>query len=607
MPGAAQPSRPAREPLFTGKDGEGAAPEADVEAGAQDYGSVAIEGGGEAAAAAPKTGRFPLRLFACCPIGIRAWIPSTWQVIQDSTHLMLVVGLLSCLALVVLEILVIAYQKWVFVSDLLALGAIALNVRYLIKMVGSYDESIQVREKAISDRKQELIDSYEGLVQGIDELLGKATQSSATLAESGFESKRRDFIRFLDRAEERGANLITAGADGEKLVKEFRKFVQQWLQVFAECSVDPINKPKYVITIEELNQCSTIVEIANLTKERLKHTEVRFITSSYEQDAKLLRGARATHKRMSMAPGRLALALNATTNSRSHVEIELAAQTRRPQTVQEDEEMDPIEARRSENWDAGGGGHRTKRCLPCEWFTLGDYEMGMRRGDGPLGYPRVIECKCSQLLVLSQEHLFLMLGFWISILAMIWQIVWGRNWFIFLPLCGYLASIVVLLVMFEQIDILQRLEREIQKLQEEADRLKQRREQMVQFWSDCQNLTDIWVHRTTPRLDLLKEIHSCLEDIKQPKDLMAALSNANTRIETLESRLPELALWRCDGQISEGSKKAFAQRIKRIYDSADQDLPTILSGVSRLVEDGIPTIQAPRANGMAQLSNASGH
>lgn len=210
---------------------------------------------------------------------------------------------------------------------------------------------------------------------------------------------------------------------------------------------------------------------------------------------------------------------------------------------------------------------------------------------------------CVKLVLLSQDHLFLMIGSLFALILIPCLVFDADNdkefeWYLFVPNLLYIQALAVLLVRFEQIDIIQKLEREINRLEEESKQLQTRREQMVQFWTDMQQLTDIWVHRTTPRLDLLKECHSCFEDMKKPGDFVHALAGTNHRLEVLDSKLPELALWRTDGGINEADKKKFAQSIKRIYDEADQDLPKILSGLSQLCEreDGIPAIRdVPKA------------
>ncbi|CAK0869239.1 unnamed protein product, partial [Prorocentrum cordatum] len=52
-----------------------------------------------------------------------------------------------------------------------------------------------------------------------------------------------------------------------RALDEFRRFCLNWLHVFEECSIDPGQNPKVVVTEEQLLQCSNIAEIADLCLE----------------------------------------------------------------------------------------------------------------------------------------------------------------------------------------------------------------------------------------------------------------------------------------------------------------------------------------------------
>merc|ERR1712194_620677 len=141
----------------------------------------------------------------------------------------------------------------------------------------------------------------------------------------------------------------------------------------------------------------------------------------------------------------------------------------------------------------------------------------------------------------------------------------------------YAVSLVSFLVRFEKIDIIQKLENEIKDLEAEKLRLTSRQEQMVEFWNRMQQLTHIWVHRTTPRLELLNTLQTGLEK---------ALESVNKHLEKLEHSLPRIEMWAQDSLISEAGKKAFTQKIKSIYNVPHLDLPQILLGLEKVLEVG---------------------
>merc|ERR1719456_630887 len=189
---------------------------------------------------------------------------------------------------------------------------------YLMSVIGQYDDRLMNKQRDAQKKKENLTRSYNDLLSDMDALLTKSAESSAGLAERSFESKRRDFQRFLERAKSRYASVFNGSkADNDKLMENFRRFVLNWLRVFEECSIDPIQCPKRVVTLEELQRCMTIGEVCDLTLERLRVTEVRFISIQRDQDAQMLRKTRNEFRRLTVAPDPKALAAleNGTMNS----------------------------------------------------------------------------------------------------------------------------------------------------------------------------------------------------------------------------------------------------------------------------------------------------
>merc|ERR1712194_683299 len=182
------------------------------------------------------------------------------------------------------------------------------------------------------------------------------------------------------------------------------------------------------------------------------------------------------------------------------------------------------------------------RC-PCNWFHVGPSGCGCQKAQNDYGWPKTLACLCCNISFLSRSHLFLMNGLFCSIGVVLVEFLTSKE--PLLVLCGgsvaFGLCLVVLLIRFEQIDIIQRLEREVNELAEESNRISERKEQMVTFWGNMQQLTDLWVHRTVPRLDLLKEVQGHLEDAAPP-DVLALMNGANRRLEDLEKHLPELSL-----------------------------------------------------------------
>merc|ERR1719188_630136 len=116
---------------------------------------------------------------------------------------------------------------------------------------------------------------------------------------------------------------------------------------------------------------------------------------------------------------------------------------------------------------------------------------------------------------------------------------------------------------FEEIDTVQKLEREVQELKDQNQAVGEQGEKMKEFWSSAQNLTELWLYRTVPRLDLYKELHSQLED-EAEEDLLTHISGANDALESLEQRLGALEYWRNDGQLKTEDKKLFGKTVNEL-------------------------------------------
>jgi len=560
------------------QDGGGA--DNDLERGnAKPQPSGATAGGGQT-----KTGCWPIQLCCCAPPGVRAIIPGTCQVIQDSTHLALLAGVIGATILLAEDVYgLLNPSTWTVVFwCILPLTCIATipNLMYLLKILGTYDEQIQVKEAAISDRKKELAASYENLIASIDELLGRAAESSATMAERGFESKRRDFQRFLEHSETRYKNIVCDEAQSKDMLMQFKRFTKRWLIVFQECSMDPISKPNIVIRDEELEGCKTIGEVAHKIIEKLKITEVRFISSKQDEEKKLLRGCRAEHRRLTMDPRQLlALHDRANSNEAPPSEIELM-----PTTSASVNRGQPTEINHSssgQKWlqPNGNSMERTLQATNDTWYfgwlAFGVCGCGIKKGQGTLhdGYPWKLQLKVLQIMVLSKEHMMLLVGTVLAVPILMLCLCDDDQLMGFLPALCYLVCLLNMLMRFEKIDVVQRLEREVLQLQEQSETIKTRREQMVNFWNDMQQLTDLWVHRTVPRLDLLKEVQGHLE-FSSPDDHLPFMAKANNCLEDLEKNLPALLYWRGDGDLSEESKKAFSEWILKLCQ--EDNLPVML-------------------------------
>ncbi|CAL1129002.1 unnamed protein product [Cladocopium goreaui] len=496
----------------------------------------------------PPSKIFPIELFACCPSAIKVLIPGTWMKIQDCTHLILVVGTLACIVEMVRTIAKLISAKCLeygCVKELLSIVFIAPCVFYILTIINQYDDRLQAKQRAAKMEKENLARSYNDLLSDMDGLLSKSAESSAGLAERTFESKRRDFQRFLERVKER-YKVYAGTKDGEQLLRQFKRFCSNWLHVFQECSIDPINYPKKVIAQKDLEDCTSISEVADLCLDRLKKTEVRFISTQRDQDAQLLRKNKNEYRRM-------------TQTERASRLLELPAPSVSSQSLPQ--------------------GGRKRR---LSWLQFGGpRQFYIRSTPTKDAYPKEIRCGCGSMIILSFEHAKLLIGVFAGLCLMAYDIfvlatskkqrpdMLSKFW----EITDLLAAEVCLIVMlsrFEELDIIQQLEREVKELTRQNEQVEKQREKMNEFWSNAQQLTELWLYRTVPRLDLYKEVHNQLEDSGK-EDLLNHMAGANQQLEDLERHLGELKDWKQDGQISPETKKQVGKAINEISKENELD------------------------------------
>eukprot|EP00928_Gymnodinium_smaydae_P049979 TRINITY_DN33585_c0_g1_i1.p1 TRINITY_DN33585_c0_g1~~TRINITY_DN33585_c0_g1_i1.p1 ORF type:complete len:575 (+),score=136.20 TRINITY_DN33585_c0_g1_i1:202-1926(+) len=538
---------------------------------------------------APRSAIFPIDLTRCCPPLVRTLVPTTWLKYQDGTHLTLALGVFAGIALVIKTVINVMHgghtSWWSLVRQIICCVFILPILSYFVKIIEQYDDRLQSKQKDAWAKKESLTKSYNDLLRDMDGLLTKSAESSYGLAERSFESKRRDFQRFLERARTRYLNVYS-GSKGEtdQLLKQFRQFCVNWLTVFEECSIDPIACPKRVVAVEELNRCTTVVEICDLCLERLRVTEVRFISIQRDQDAQLLRKNRNEFRRITGGGEHRGTTASNAHDARTFPEIISVT-------------------------SAAGVG--------CTWLVVGwGFGCGLSSGVGEDRYPKELYFFCGRLILLSREHVRLLVGFFVVVLLILLEVLGTMildggedNSVDKAADLGIVilmeVAIIMTLIKFEEIDVIQQLEREVMELTKNTAQVEQQRERMGEFWSNAQQLTDLWLYRTVPRLDLYKELHSQLEDTS-PEELVDKFTVANRHLEDLEDHLGALAAWRSGGVLRVDTKKQFGKAINQLCQEQEfhvvmRKLEDVTKNSAQSIKDARPMITSTLSSGSAGM------
>jgi len=512
---------------------------------------------------------FPLDLSVCCPCAA-AILPRPFYDVQDCTHFVLILGTIAAFLLVLSSVFTIVNgnigcttdDPWCVVSQF---GAAPLTllfamsvVLYCQRILRQYDGALQAKRNSVREQKENLVRRYQGLLSEMETLLNKSAESATALAERSFESKRRDFARFLERAKLRFPSAAIGG-DDEELLEHFRRFCLNWLHVFKECSIDPINHPRMVATEDELMRCTQMIQIADLCLERLRAMQVRFVSCQREEDARMLNQGQANLRRLVV-----------TSEAHASARALLDAPASGPDAVMQVPTMtDPRELQRQ---------NEARR---QSWLRCGRYGCRWKASRGEDSYPKEFCFGCGRLILLSREHLQLIFQFFFGWLLIAFEIVafvekfavdTEFDHYYFYAVCTALAltqlCIITLLAKFEELDVIQQMEQEVKELKRQNLAVETQRQRMGEFWAQAQQLTDLWLYRTVPRLDLYKELHSQLED-SSPDDLVTNMVGANKVLQDLETSLGALEAWRVDGELGLEEKKMFGREINSLCHEQD--------------------------------------
>jgi hypothetical protein len=514
-----------------------------------------------------KSSVFPFEPF--CFLGpLQAFIPGTWRKIVSLPHLVLLIGIMACTAMLCNTLFSwnrFGCRTWSCQGRILPLVFVTFCLLYFLSTIQQYDEALQVKQKELQKAKQQCENQYKETVVEMEGFLNRAMDSQVVLAERNFESQRRDFSRFLMRYA-RDASEATDNA-----LLPFRGLVLQWLLVFQECSIDPLRKPLKVLEAEELEQCNTVGDVASYTDERVKKAEVKFVTAQRENDKKELSLHRSVFKAI------------VTTQK-----ADLKKRQTLCGTVPSFGEIDIEDGVTQTQVDDGPGEYR--------WVQWGRSKPFGARMDPESGsYPVELSLGCVTILLLSADHLRLIFGFLLAFPIMGFELHQGIahshrsvNWLILAQVFVCMVCIVFVLHQFLDMDIIAQLEGQLRELEAKRQHVEEKREKLVGFFDAVQRLADVWTHRTVTRLELQKHLQEKLRDAPQ-EEHASLMGVMNEKVDTLESSIPALEQWANGESLSSEKKKLFGSLMADLYqDRGDlQATLDIMDKASRKIRNAL--------------------
>jgi hypothetical protein len=420
---------------------------------------------------------------------------------------------------------------------------------YIVKLVSFYDDRMLSKRAEASEMRKSLDEAYDAMLSEMNGLIEKAAESNALFAEQSFESKQRDFLRFLDRIKRLATSFQGTKAERQLLLQQVRAFCKHWLHVFEETSVDPIRNPRVVVLPHEIDECHDLRALVDLVATRVASIEAKVVLHRKDRHMSMINDVEATVRasRQARAPG------DPATLEAPNMRVSLMETTEPP-------------------------------CL--SWLRAGHADVVT----GPDGYPRAYFLTIFTLVILSREHARLLLTVLLApvIVFFNFEIMRGDDhgasalsW----ALVCYVVCLAVLLLNFERIDALMQLCADVQRLVDQKQKVSEMKEEMTAFWSTVQGQVDLWLYRTAPRLELIKEVHVMIEDSK-PDNVGQMLDMTNGRLQKLEEQIGDVASWK-NGKSSEEGKRVVGEAIRSASRGATS-LRDMLSQVERTVAEVIP-------------------
>ncbi|CAK9089277.1 unnamed protein product [Durusdinium trenchii] len=519
------------------------------------YGAASAEGevtsqqdASQTAPAAPhetqRQGMFPVEPFwwlgELLP-GQYPYLPSYVRKVHSFPHLVLLTGMLANCGLFVQ--LVFSWKYWeeeehgpwdyvvVIASCLFAVISLQLLHAELVQY------SIDLHESSVEAQKSkdQMMSTFNGMVCDLDTMLAKSADTQAALAERSLDSHRRDLHNFLLKGISTKVRRMQ-----EFPTMDFIAFLALYLKIFEECSAYPLDEPFIIATKDEvLEGCASIGEVVELVGKRAKGMEVKFLRKQVDGAKKRSSTLRQKWRKVVHVPRKVLLL----TGLSQFVKTK-QGEVEGKNDTSPDEEM---------SLPKGCSGDAKQEIKWLRFDLNGGFVIHVEEDDP---FPIQIKGGFFTCTVLSPEHARLLFSFFIGVPLLLMNIMLVRP-----PYTVVIGNMLVTLICitfvlhdFLDIDAIQRLEVQIKEMQAAVQAVEERRQYMLDFFSRVHRLSDFWLFRTLPRLELMKLCGDALEDAEDAK-MAPLLVDIVSKVSNLEEALLPTELWQSEGLTDAEKKK----------------------------------------------------
>lgn len=212
----------------------------------------------------------------------------------------------------------------------------------------------------------------------------------------------------------------------------------------------------------------------------------------------------------------------------------------------------PSPTTRRYSWIRCGG---SKGCC----LSFPEPESGVARVENC--FPMAFGFGCCEMMILGRDHLRLLCGSIVGIILILYKLLcnfWtleamhvadekiaqgmGKAALGISPLIVYVLCLWGLLAHIERISELIRLEEEVKQFKEEKENVNRLKADMADFWGNVQRMTDLWLYRTIPRLELLKELQLQLANA-DPSEVIKLLATSTAQLRRVEKVVGTIKEW----------------------------------------------------------------
>ncbi|CAE7359938.1 nek8, partial [Symbiodinium necroappetens] len=433
---------------------------------------------------------FPCNCLApCCKC-----LPQSLCSIQDWLHLVLLLGVLTTAVFTAFSIYVVAASETCSspfcIRQVVAL-LVAIPSNYMfVQFIREYDQgSLADHMQTAQQAVQDLVKGYDAEVKEMRKVIDDLTGTAAAFAMSCFTTSREEFEKFLIGTKYYHTDLYV----DPTVHQQFKQFVRKWLDIYAQSLLDP--DPLRDGLDASLASCITVEATCDEILARLANTRMSTLQQrSRELNEQCIAGQEFVQDALCLL---------------DHREISVASSS----FMLSD---DP-----------------SRKCgiswLRCGCTSLGLLVERTRDRDFVSEWPQTFGFCCFSVTVLSGRHqLFLFLLFF-NVLMIVYEAIAERPWLMGVFIANEVC-VLAILICFEQIDEIAKLQRQQQRYRERRERLAAKAKSAREDWMKVQRLFDLWNYRTQPFLRIMGKLHRTLEGMDRDACM--------PRLKDVEARRP---------------------------------------------------------------------